>query len=94
MDSIFVPNLNTKHNTYSMPRYDWTRKLYGVVKFRKLLRKTLPHQIVKQVRGYLFTKRNKPVLSDDLRDQLIKLYSDDLKQLGKLLNLELTKWTK
>lgn len=94
VDSVFVPQLNTKHNTYSMPKYDWARKLYGVVKFRKLLRKILPHQIVKQARRHLFTKKDKPVLSDHLRGQLIKLYSDDLKQLGKLLNFDLNKWTK
>ena len=94
VDSTFVAQLNTKHNTYSMPKRSWIRKVYAFVQLRKLLRKILPNQIVKQIKAIFFSKTNKPVLSDKLRMQLNELYADDIKELAILLNRDLSQWTK
>lgn len=94
VDSTFVAQLNTKHNTFSMPKSSWARNVYAFVQLRRLLRKILPNQIVKQIKVILFSKTDKPVLSDKLRLQLNELYADDIKELAILLNRDLSQWTK
>lgn len=94
VESTFIAKLSTKHNTFSIPKSSWTRKVYAFVKLRKLLRKILPNQIVIQVKSRLFSKTDRPTLSERLRKQLNELYAADIKQLAILLNRDLSQWTK
>ena len=94
VESTFIAQLSTKHNTFSIPKSSWTRKVYAFVKLRKILRKILPNQIVIQVKSILFSKTDRPTLSERLRKQLNELYAADIKQLAILLNRDLSQWIK
>ena len=77
-----------------MPKNNWIRTIYSFVGFRKVLNKILPKQIVKNLKEILFSKANKPVLSNSLKVKLNNFYANDIKKLEELLTFDLGQWTK
>jgi len=94
VDAAYIAKISKKHNTYSMPKNNWIRMIYSFVGFRKVLNKILPKQIVKNLKEILFSKANKPVLSDSLKVKLNNLYTNDINRLEELLSCDLSQWTK
>ena len=93
IDLDFSPNINKVHNRFSMPSNNYLRKLYAQVWLRKVLAFVLPNNVVEKVKGVFF-KQGKPKLSSVLRNQLLEIYAEDIAQLEKMLNLDLSEWRK
>ena len=94
VDSKYRAEIESKHNTYSMPKNNWIRLIYSFVSFRKILNRILPKRKVRKIKEKLFIKSKKPKLSDVLRARLINLYAHDIKQLEELLSVDLSQWKK
>ena len=93
IDLIFSPNINKVHNRFLMPSNNYLKKLYAQVWLRKVLVFILPNNVVEKVKGVFF-KQSKPKLSSVLRNQLLEIYAEDISQLEKMLNLDLSEWRK
>jgi hypothetical protein len=90
----FQPNLNKKHNTYTMPKNGIIRYIYSFVSFRNFLTSIFSKGLVKSIRNSLFINDRKPKLSNANREFLNEFFKEDLKELNALLNKDFTKWLK
>ena len=90
----FQPNLNKKHNTYTMPKNGIIRYIYSFVSFRNFLTSIFSKGLVKSIRNRLFINDRKPKLSNANREFLNEFFKEDLKELNALLNKDFTKWLK
>ena len=93
IDLDFSPKINKVHNRFLMPSNNYLKKLYAQVWLRKVLVFILPNNVVEKVKGVFF-KQSKPKLSSVLRNQLLEIYAEDISQLEKILNLDLSEWRK
>ena len=91
VDSEFSPKMNRVHNRFSIPSNKYLRKLYAQVWLRKLLAFVFPNRVVEKVKRVFF-KQEKPHLPSKLRRALLEVYSKDISNLEKLLNLDLSSW--
>ncbi len=90
----FQPNLNKKHNTYTMPKNGIIRYIYSFVSFRNFLTSIFSKGLVESIRNRLFINDRKPKLSNANREFLNEFFKEDLKELNALLNKDFTKWLK
>ena len=90
----FQPNLNKKHNTYTMPKNGIIRYIYSFVSFRNFLTSIFSKGLVKSIRNRLFINYRKPKLSNANREFLNEFFKEDIKELNALLNKDFTKWLK
>ena len=90
----FHPYLRKKHNTYTAPKNRIIRYIYSFVSFRKILAVIFPKFLTKNIRNLLFRSDKKPKLSEETRNFLKKHFTNDVKELSKLLNIDFTKWIK
>jgi len=90
----FQPNLNKKHNTYSMPKNRIIRCIYSFVPLRNLLTSIFPKEMIKSTRNFLFKSDKKPIMPVETRHFLKKHFEKDVNELSELLNKDYTKWIK
>jgi hypothetical protein len=90
----FVADVNTKHNTFTMPKNKGIRFIYSFVLFRKVLTFIFPKSLVKNIRGLLFKADKKPKLLEETRNQLKQFFSADIRRLGEILTQDFSKWIK
>ena len=90
----FAADINTKHNTFTMPKNKVIRFVYSFVFLRKLLAFLFPIFLVKNIRCLLFKADKKPELLKETRDQLRKIFNDDIEELEEILSKDYSKWIK
>ena len=90
----FAADINTKHNTFTMPKNKVIRFIYSFVFLRKILTFLLPIYLVKNVRVLLFKADKKPELLKETRSQLRIIFNDDIKKLEEVLGKNYSKWIK
>jgi len=90
----FQPNLNKKHNTYSMPKNRIIRYIYSFVSFRNMLKSIFSQEMIKSTRNFLFKRDNKPIMKVETRHFLKNHFEQDVYELSELLNKDYTKWIK
>ena len=90
----FVADINTKHNTFIMPKNKIIRLIYSFVFLRKILTFLFPIYLVKNIRVLLFKTDKKPELLMETRSQLRIIFNDDIKKLEEVLAKNYSKWIK
>tara|TARA_B110000090_G_scaffold14173_1_gene14158 strand:- start:17 stop:883 length:867 start_codon:yes stop_codon:yes gene_type:complete len=90
----FVADINTKHNTFIMPKNKIIRLIYSFVFLRKILTFLFPVYLVKNIRVLLFKSDKKPELLKETRSQLRIIFNDDIKKLEEVLSKDYSKWIK
>ena len=90
----FAADINTKHNTFTMPKNKVIRLIYSFVFLRKILTFLFPIYLVKNIRVLLFKIDKKPELLKETRSQLRIIFNDDIKKLEEVLAKNYSKWIK
>ena len=90
----YVPDVKKRHNTYTMPRNSIIRFIYSFVILRNILSFFFPKNLVNSIRAALFNNDKKPVLLNDARNRLKRLFTNDVNSLAKMLNKDFSRWTK
>ena len=94
LNTDFSVDFNKIHNSFSMPKNNFIRKIYSLVWLRKTLSFLFPVNIQIILKKALFNEDNKPKLSEKTRELLCKYYLSDIESLEKLLSVNLSKWKK
>ena len=90
----FVADINTKHNTFIMPKNKIIRLIYSFVFLRKILTFLFPVYLVKNIRVLLFKSDKKPELLKETRSLLSIIFNDDIKKMEEVLAKNYSKWIK
>jgi hypothetical protein len=90
----FAADINTKHNTFTMPKNKVIRLIYSFVFLRKILTFLFPTYLVKNIRVLLFKSDKKPELLKETRSLLKRIFNDDIKNLEEVLSKDYSKWIK
>jgi hypothetical protein len=90
----FSTDINTKYNTFTMPKNKVIRFIYSFVFLRKILTFLFPIYLVKNIRVFLFKADKKPELLKETRSQLRIIFNDDIKKLEEVLGKDYSKWIK
>ena len=90
----FAADINTKYNTFTMPKNKGIRFIYSFVFLRKILTFLFPIYLVKNIRVLLFKTDKKPELLKETRSQLRIIFNDDIKKLEEVLAKNYSKWIK
>jgi len=90
----FSADINTKYNTFTMPKNKVIRFIYSFVFLRKILTFLFPIYLVKNIRVLLFKADKKPELLKETRSQLRIIFNDDIKKLEEVLGKNYSKWIK
>ena len=90
----FAADINTKHNTFTMPKNKVIRLIYSFVFLRKILTFLFPTYLVKNIRFLLFKSDKKPELLKETRSLLKRIFNDDIKNLEEVLSKDYSKWIK
>ena len=94
LNTDFKLDFNKIHNSFSMPKNNFIRKIYSIVWLRKTLSFLFPANFLIYIKTVLFNKGNKPRLSDRIRELLRKYYLPDIERLEELLSVNLSQWKK
>ena len=90
----FKVDFTKSYNSFKRPRSKIVRWVYSFTKLRKILSQIIPKIAINYIIKMLFTESKKPKLSTDARKFLISHYKDDIINLSKLLNQDLSSWIK
>ena len=88
----FSADINTKYNTFTMPKNKVIRFIYSFVFLRKILTFLFPIYFVRNIRGFLFKADEKPELLKETRILLRKIFNDDIRKLEEVLGKDYSKW--
>jgi|TARA_B110000483_G_scaffold232967_1_gene301208 hypothetical protein len=88
----FTANINTKYNASTMPKNKIIRFIYSFVFLRKILTFLFPVYLVRNIRDFLFKADEKPELLKETRNQLRKIFNDDIRILEEVLGKDYSKW--
>jgi hypothetical protein len=94
VNQVYEPDVNKKHNTYTMPKNSIIRFIYSFVILRNILAFFFSKNLVNRIRAALFKNDKKPVLLDETRNRFKQLFANDVNVLGKVLNKNFSRWTK
>ena len=94
VNQAYVPDVNKKHNTYTMPKNRIIRFIYSFVILRNILSLFFPKNLVDRLRTALFKNDKKPKPLDKTRNRLKQLFINDVNALGEILNKDFSRWTK
>ena len=90
----FKVDFTKSYNSFKRPRSKIVRWVYSFTRLRKILSQIIPKIAINYIIKMLFTESKKPKLSSDARKFLISHYKDDIINLSKLLNQDLSSWIK
>ena len=92
VNTDFKVDFNKIHNSYSMPKNNFIKKIYSIVWIRKTLSLLFPANLLRYIKTILFYESNKPKLSERTRELLYKYYLSDIENLEDLLSINLSQW--
>lgn len=95
VDDTFTPDISIKHNTTSLPRFDFLNLfLTQKSKTKDFFKTLLPYRFRQTLASQLRQENQVKIspLTLDLRQQLLSLYREDIFKLEDLLNQDLSKW--
>ena len=92
VNQVYEPDINNKHNTYTMPKNRIIRFIYSFVILRNILSFLLPKNLVNRLRIVLFKNDKKPALLDETRNRLKQSFANDVNALAEMLNKDLSRW--
>jgi len=92
VNQVYEPDINNKHNTYTMPKNRIIRFIYSFVILRNILSFLLPKNLVNRLRTVLFKNDKKPALLDETRNRLKQSFANDVNALAEMLNKDLSRW--
>lgn len=90
----FKVDFTKSYNSFKRPRSKIVRWVYSFTRLRKILSQIIPKIAINYIIKMLFTESKKPKLSSDARKFLVSHYKDDIINLSKLLNQDLSSWIK
>jgi len=92
----FIPNTSLQHNSSGHPKNKVIQFLLRSRALTKRIRRLMPGVIHDPIYNYLMRVKNqnlsRPPLDNDIRKHLIKIYHDDIIQLGDFVNRDLSHW--
>jgi hypothetical protein len=91
VDCTFSPNTCQQHNVYSSPKNFFIQKIYAQKKIRTIAKLFFGENIQQQLKNHFFRK-DKPVLNEKLRLDLIDIYETNIYKTSALLKKDLTYW--
>tara|TARA_B000000532_G_scaffold130553_1_gene104674 strand:+ start:5259 stop:6113 length:855 start_codon:yes stop_codon:yes gene_type:complete len=94
LNTGFKVDFNKIHNSFSMPKNNFIRKIYSIVWLRKTLSFLFPENFLIYIKKTLFNEDKKPKLSEKTRELLYKYYLSDIESLEELLSVNLSQWKK
>lgn len=94
LNTDFRVDFNKIHNSFSMPKNNFIRKIYSIVWLRKTLSFLFPANSLNYIKKSLFNEDNKPKLSEKTRELLCTYYLSDIEDLEELLSVNLSQWKK
>jgi hypothetical protein len=94
VDESFEPDLSRRDNTAAVPRNKLVRSLFHNMKFRKMAKKAVPVGIRKGLRSCLLKPVEKISISDMTRKYLSQFFVDDTMKIQRLINKDLSVWSK
>jgi hypothetical protein len=94
VDVDFNPDIATKHNVYSKPKNALIQNLYKHKRVRSFAKFFFGTTLRTNIRNHFFTRENKPVINENLKSALLKIYSDDILRTGELIGKSLESWTR
>ncbi len=90
----FKVDFTKSYNSFKRPRSKIVGWVYSFTRLRKILSQIIPKIAINYIIKMLFTESKKPKLSSDARKFLVSHYKDDIINLSKLLNQDLSSWIK
>lgn len=95
VDDQFIPDTSTQYNEVYTPKYKNLTWFLNKTGIRPLMKKISPSFIKKAViRTFYKSKTDKGEMSKEAKQFLLDKLSDDVRQLGTLLNKDLSGWLK
>ncbi len=94
VDSKFIPNTSQKYNVRYFPKNQVVSNLINQPNFAKhILKKVMPKNLRTKLNSFISQKnRFKPELDRQTKEELNKLYSEDILNLQELLQKDLSTW--
>ena len=92
IDTSFKPNLDLTHNTFRKPKFTFIEKLYSNHSIRCLINQLIPSKFKNYINQMVYDKKDKPILSQDLRERLKSIFKNDVNKLSNMLNKDFSKW--
>lgn len=87
-------DFSVRYNKAFIPKSKWVGKINSQRKLKLFLKDLMPKSMKSLFKKAMFTDKNLPVMSADEKQFLVDLYKEDISQLGKLLNRDLSNWIK
>jgi hypothetical protein len=92
IDQSFSFDTSEQHNVYELPKAGLVTTLYASSKIRTFLGNTTSEFIKKTIKKQFFSKGQKPRMNQNDSEYLRAFYKEDIKNLEKLLKIELVEW--
>jgi hypothetical protein len=92
VDTDFAPDLSNRHMEASVPRFFFVKNALNRLGVWHAVRGRLPAGLRSRLRGVAFQPRNDITLESADRTSLAKYYRDDIDNLARLLNRDLSAW--
>lgn len=84
--------MNRQHNTYKEPRNAIVSALYSSGYIRRMAQKIVPRSVSASFKRYIFKNTDKPEVEESFKRELYRFYHDDITQLEKLIDKDLSYW--
>lgn len=92
IDSNFLPNFSIRHNANKSPKNMLVRKIYSYSFLRNIFSNILNNTLKEFFKSLLFSREKKMKMSPEMIEYLKKIYTPDIVELEKLLNIDLSEW--
>ena len=94
IDNSYMVDTAQQHNIFSMPKNKLIHKLYASHRVRSIAKTLFPNNLKEKVKNIFFERKKKPKLDQKLKEDLSKLYSEDIQKLEQLIGRDLSTWYK
>jgi hypothetical protein len=81
IDKTYIPSLEGRYNTYSIPRNPFFRKLYSQKQLRTLAKKLVPGEKVEAIKSIFLTRDKKEDKNEAIVKELKRIFTPDIKEL-------------
>jgi hypothetical protein len=92
VDREFMPETGKTFNTYAKPRSALLAPIYGNYRIRRFGKRIFPDRWKHRILGLFLTRTPKPEMRPEESAFLYELYRDNVKDLEKLLGVDLAIW--
>ena len=92
IDKTYIPSLEGRYNTYSIPRNPFFRKLYSQKRLRTIAKKLVPTEKVEAIKDIFLTRDKKVDKNEATVKELKRIFTPDIKELEKLIHRNLSAW--